>query len=182
MTKPKLDTSTINIPPPNNPAHDTTLNLAGILEPPPKSAPKRPKKARAPRTTPKPEPKPTYAKTSLLLPTSLAHKIRAIAAAQQRTHANIILTAFLNHHQELTDGIEVTNEPQRAALGLPPLRTAALTAKGSDEPRHPISLHLLKHALDQLDHTATSLAMTRTALIIELLTREFNHETSSDHK
>ena len=101
-------------------------------------------------------------KTSLNLPGGLAQRLRAWRDDTGRSHGDAILSALIARLPALKE--RVAGDAERIELGLAPI-----AAGDSDEDRALVTFWATPAALARLDAEAASLAMTRTALIVELL-------------
>ena len=154
----------VHIPPP--PPRPSTLSLEGLAAA--KTPRGRVSSATGGQQT---ETRTTPARGSVVLPPSLAHQLRERAAQERRTHADLILTALLDHYSTVATRVNSEDtDSEREALGLPPLRPSLVKP---DRATEQISITMLPTALERLDHDASRLKLGRSQLVAELLSLEF---------
>lgn len=151
------------IPPP--PPRPSALSLRGL------AATAQRSEATNPVQSPRREKITASVRGSVVLPPDLARQLRERAAQERRTHADLILTALLDHYSTVVTrvGNEDANA-EREKLGLPPLRPNLVKqGRATDQ----ISVTMLPTALERLDQDAARLQLGRSELVAELLTVEF---------
>ena len=102
-------------------------------------------------------------KATIRLPAETARRLRAWTGTNGRTIADTVLSAYLEHGDEL----------RRSFEGSPRLRLG-LAAVTEDGPKVPVFLRATPAALAELDAAAADLQMTRSSLVAALLSRHLS--------
>ena len=117
------------------------------------------------RAAPERDPAAVLAKTkaTIRLPAETARRLRAWTGTNGRTIADTVLSAYLEHGDEL----------RRSFEGSPRLRLG-LAAVTEDGPKVPVFLRATPAALSELDAAAADLQMSRSSLVAALLSRHLS--------